>query len=70
MGGCCSTDMRCARVKRVASQANIGVIENVRIGEIRRQRQLIVTKARARQEELQTVDQQFETGQIARVMIE
>jgi hypothetical protein len=57
-------------VKRVASQANIGVIENVRIGEIRRQRQLIVTKARARQEELQTVDQQFETGQIARVMIE
>jgi hypothetical protein len=62
--------MRCARVKRVASQANIGVIENVRIGEIRRQRQLIVTKARARQEELQTVDQQFETGQIARVMIE
>jgi hypothetical protein len=41
-----------------------------RISEIRRQRQLIVTKARAQQEELHPVYQQFETGQIARVMIE
>ena len=32
-------------VKRVALQGNMTVIENVRIGEIRRQRQLIVTNA-------------------------
>ena len=57
-------------MKRVTLQNDVTVMENVRIGEVRRQRQIVVPNARAQQKGCMPVDQQLEAGQITRVMIE
>ena len=57
-------------MQRIARQYDAPLVENVGIGEIGGQRKIVVSNARAEQQRLHSVDQQFESREIAGVVIE